>query len=270
MRRDMAPEDTIALGLLSSRRKLRSTMMPEHAPNFSAWIATLAFEAPYWMLAAATALWFTLIYTLIAGGAYWIALSRIPESVTNQAGRLQRLRRGQVRGELRLSALSILIFALQTVAMVWLIRRGALAVDWHRSPWHLLWEMPVLYLWNEVHFFVIHRALHTQTLYRLVHIWHHRSVLTTPFSAYSFHPLESFLLGSVMPLALALHAFSPWALLGLTVMSLILNVNGHLPHDEIHPRSKVFKHLLGHSRYHNRHHREFHTHYAFSLTCLDR
>jgi hypothetical protein len=33
-----------------------------------------------------------------------------------------------------------------------------------------------------------------------VHIKHHRSVITTPFSAYSFHPLESFLLGSVMPL----------------------------------------------------------------------
>jgi sterol desaturase/sphingolipid hydroxylase (fatty acid hydroxylase superfamily) len=134
----------------------------------------------------------------------------------------------------------------------------------------LLWELPVLYVWNEVHFFVIHRALHWRPLYRGVHIWHHRSVLTTPFSAYSFHPLESFLLGSVMPLALLMHAFSPWALLGLTVMSLILNVSGHLPYEEIHPRSKLFRHLLGHSRYHNRHHREFHTHYAFSLAWLDR
>ena len=82
-------------------------------------------------------------------------------------------------------------------------------------------------------FFVIHRALHWKPLYRSVHIWHHRSVITTPFSAYSFHPVESFLLGSVMPLALVLHTFSPWALLGLTLKSLWLNVGGYLPHEQI-------------------------------------
>jgi lathosterol oxidase len=128
----------------------------------------------------------------------------------------------------------------------------------------------VLYLWNDLHFFVIHRVLHWKPLYRSVHIWHHRSVITTPFSAYSFHPMESFLLGSVMPLALLLHAFSPWALLGLTVMSLILNVSGHLPYEQIREGSPLFRRLLPHSRYHNRHHREFHTHYAFSLVWLDR
>lgn len=75
---------------------------------------------------------------------------------------------------------------------------------------------------------MVHRSLHWRPLYRRVHTWHHRSVVTTPCSAYSFHTVESFLFGSVMPLALLLHAFSPWALLGLTVMSLLLNVGGHL------------------------------------------
>jgi len=121
-----------------------------------------------------------------------------------------------------------------------------------------------------VHFFVIHHALHGWVLYHSVHIWHHRLVIGMPFPAYSFHPVESFPLGSVMLLALLMHAFSPWALLGPTVMSLILNVSGHLPYEEIHPRSKLFKHLPGHRGYHNRHHREFHTHYACSLTWLDR
>jgi lathosterol oxidase len=236
----------------------------------SRWIEAQAFHAPYWVISTATLLWFVLIYAVIAGGAYWLALHGIPDSVTGKNGRSQRLRPGQVREELWLSALSMLIFALQTAGVVWLLRQGWLIVDWHRSPWHLLWELPLLYLWNDVHFFVIHRALHCKPLYRSVHIWHHRSVITTPFSAYSFHPIESFLLGSVMPLALVLHAFSPWALLGLTVMSLILNVSGHLPYEQIHERSKLFRHLLGHSRYHNRHHREFHTHYAFSLPWLDR
>lgn len=234
------------------------------------WVAMQALQAPYWVLATAAALWFVLIYALIAGGAYAIALYRIPETITHRDGRQQRLRPGQVRSELILSALSILIFAMQTVGLAWLLRHDLLTVSWLRSPWHLLWELPLLYLWNELHFFVIHRVLHLKPLYRAVHVWHHRSVLTTPFSAYSFHPVESFLLGSVMPLALLLHAFSPWALLALTVMSLTLNVSGHLPYEEMHPRSQLFRRLLGHSQYHNRHHHEFHVHYAFSLAWLDR
>ena len=241
--------------------------MPSALSN---WVETQAFHAPYWLISTATLVWFVLIYTVIAGGAYRLAIHGIPDTVAGKNGRSQRLRPGQVSEELWLSALSILIFAVQTAGVVWLLRHGWLTIDWHRSPCHLLWELPVLYLWNDIHFFVIHRALHWKPLYRSVHIWHHRSVITTPFSSYSFHPVESFLLGSVMPLALVLHAFSPWALLGLTVMSLILNVSGHLPYEQIHERSKLFRHLLGHSRYHNRHHREFHTHYAFSLVWLDR
>ena len=82
-----------------------------------------------------------------------------------------------------------------------------------------------------------------------------------------FHPVESFLLGAVLPLALLAHAFSPWALLGLTLMSLLLNVSGHLPHERLR---STFAFAGAHSRFHNRHHREFRVHYSFSLPFLDR
>jgi lathosterol oxidase len=235
--------------------------------TISEWLAAGAFHAPYLYVAAATVAWFVLIYAAIAGGAYLVALDRLPDAVNGAGGRVQRMRTGQVAEELRLSALSILIFAAQAIGLVWALRSGWLDASWDRSAWHLLWEMPVLYVWNELHFFAIHRLLHSPKLYRTVHVRHHRSVVTTPFSAYSFHPVESFLLGSVMPLALLLHPFSPLALIGLTIMSLLLNVSGHLPHERVRP---AFAFLTAHSRYHNRHHREFHTHFAFSLALLDR
>ena len=232
----------------------------------SAWLADGAFHAPYSYVALATIAWFALIYTLIAGGAYFFAVDRLPDTLEGGSGRTQRMRPGQVRDELLYSGLSILIFAGQAVGLVWLLRLGWLEASWDRSPWHLVWELPVLYLWNEVHFFAVHRVLHWPPLYRSVHIQHHRSVITTPFSAYSFHPVESFLLGSVMPLALVLHPFSPLALLGLTIMSLLLNVAGHMPHERVRP---AFAFAVPHTRYHNRHHREFHTHFSFSLSPLD-
>ena len=230
------------------------------------WLADGAFHAPLSLVALATVAWFVLIYAVIAGGAFVLAIDRLPATVDAHGGRTQRLRPGQLREELLLSGLSMLIFAGQAVVLVWLLRKGWLTISWDRPLWHLVWELPALYLWNEVHFFAVHRLLHWQPLYRGVHVWHHRSVVTTPFSAYSFHPVESFLLGAVMPLALVLHSFSAWSLLGLTIMSLLLNVSGHLPHERLRP---AFGIAGAHSRYHNRHHREFRTHYAFSLPALD-
>lgn len=231
------------------------------------WLTDGAFNAPYLLVAAATVLWFSTLYALIAGGAYAFAIDRPSASAVAASGRRQRMREGQIREELLLSGLSILVFALQSTILVWLLRNGWLSIAWDRPLLHLAWELPVLYLWNELHFFAVHRLLHWGPLYRSVHVWHHRSVLTTPFSAYCFHPVESFLLGAVMPLALLVHAFSPWALLGLTVMSLVLNVGGHLPHERIRA---AWAFAGPHSRHHNRHHREFNAHFSFSLAPLDR
>lgn len=231
------------------------------------WLEAAAFGASYPQVVAATVAWFLLIYTVIAGGGYALAVARLPEAAQSADGRIQRMRPGQVREELVLSFVSILVFAGQAVGLVWALREGWLVASWDRPAWHLLWELPVLYLWNELHFFAVHRVLHWPPLYRTVHIRHHRSVITTPFSAYCFHPVESFLLGSVMPLALVIHPFSPLALVGLTIMSLLLNVAGHLPHERLRP---AFAFAAPHTRYHNEHHRRFHTHFSFSLAPLDR
>ena len=230
------------------------------------WFADVVSRASFVSVAVATTLWFAAIYTLFAGGAYLFAVDRLPGAVADSGGHTRRMRTGQMRREILLSAASILVFAAQATALLWMLRHGWLAIAWDRPAWHLIWEMPVLYAWNELHFFVIHRLLHVGPLYRRIHSWHHRSVVTTPFSAYSFHPVESFLLGSVMPLALVFHAFSPWALLGLTIMSLMLNVSGHLPHECVRP---LFRFAMPHSRYHNEHHREFTTHFGFSFPPLD-
>jgi sterol desaturase/sphingolipid hydroxylase (fatty acid hydroxylase superfamily) len=144
------------------------------------WLADGASHTPLTQVAAATILWFAAIYTVIAGGAFIFGVDR--------GGYLPGVRAGQVRRELALSAASLLVFAAQATLLVSMLRWGWLAVAWDRPVWSLLWEMPALYIWNELHFFLVHRALHLGPLYRRVHVWHHRSVTTTPFSAYSSIP----------------------------------------------------------------------------------
>ena len=44
---------------------------------------------------------------------------------------------------------------------------------------------------HEVHFFFIHRLIHTPFLYKHVHSVHHNSINPSPWSSLSMHPVES-------------------------------------------------------------------------------
>ena len=86
------------------------------------WVADVVVRASFGSVAIATTLWFATIYTLFAGGAYLLAVERLPTVVSDTAGHVRRMRAGQVRRELLLSAASILVFAAQATALVWMLR----------------------------------------------------------------------------------------------------------------------------------------------------
>jgi len=100
-------------------------------------LADAAYHAPYSLVALATTLWFAAIYTVIAGGAYWLAVAREPLAAPEPSARVARMRNGQVREELLLSVLSILIFAAQSVGMVWLLRADIQHISFDRP---VRWE----------------------------------------------------------------------------------------------------------------------------------
>ena len=84
--------------------------------------------------------------------------------------------------------------------------------------------------------------------------------MTTPFSTYSFHPLEAVLLGNVILLPMLLHDFSFAALLSLPVMSLLLNNLGHSNYD--FAPAAGHDHWLSASRRHHLHHIRYHGNYG--------
>lgn len=44
---------------------------------------------------------------------------------------------------------------------------------------------------HDVYFYATHRLLHTRPLYKWVHSWHHRAHNPSPWTAFSFHPVEA-------------------------------------------------------------------------------
>lgn len=129
-----------------------------------------------------------------------------------------------------------------------------------------------LVVFNDAWFYFWHRLLHTPWLFRHVHAVHHRSVDVNPFSSYSFHALESFLLGAwVVPAALLLPVPLP-ALLAVQVIGLANNVNSHLGYEFL-PRwwIKVPPFAwMSSATYHNLHHQRSRGNYGLFFRLWDR
>src|SRR5262249_45322876 len=155
------------------------------------------------------------------GLGWWLTRKLLPDWGIGAIIDLGPLRDGQIAKEIRRSLVSIGVFAGYGWLATHAYLHGWVDVAWQGSGTRLRAEILLLFVWNEIHFFICPRLLHTRWLYRHVHRVHHESVTPTPFSTYSFHWLEAVLLGSVMITAMMWHTFSIWPLMFLPVMSLL-------------------------------------------------
>jgi sterol desaturase/sphingolipid hydroxylase (fatty acid hydroxylase superfamily) len=188
-------------------------------------------------LVDATQLWLIGMFIGVAFAAIYLAYAWISLLATRRVlpglgiGALiekRPLGAGQVRAEIVGSLVSIAIFAVYGVITVLAERRGVIAINWDPTLLTIFLNLVLLTLWNEVHFYACHRVLHTRWLYRKVHAVHHRSIVPTPFSTFSFHWFEATLLSSVMILALLVWPLDISTIVICPGISLIGNSIGHM------------------------------------------
>jgi len=227
--------------------------------------ATLLSSWPAAAVALGGVAYFAAIYLVAAfiTGAVRVALLR------SGRGRLLDPRpfpAGQVAREQRQSAISILIFGVGLLVPWWMVVAGWASVHASNPPLRVLLELLVLLVWNDVHFYAIHRTLHQPTLLRAVHAAHHQSVVTTPWSTYAFHPVEALLLGSVLLPPMLLWSFTPLALALLPILSLTYNAIGHSNFSALPRRWR----WLSNAHDHHLHHACHRGNYGFLFTFMDR
>jgi sterol desaturase/sphingolipid hydroxylase (fatty acid hydroxylase superfamily) len=156
---------------------------------FEFWIQT------NWYIAFAMSLVTNLIIYFVA--AYLINL--LTEKITrhNRLGKYidnRPLKRGQKTNEIKYG-----IFACAIFSLVSLLARELFVGVIPSSITQLLSEVLVFTLFYETYSYFVHRLLHTKK-FRKPHSVHHYSVRTTPWSAYSVHPIEALLIGMSAPL----------------------------------------------------------------------
>lgn len=211
------------------------------------------------------ALGFLMLYFGSAGANWFLTRRLLPRLGIGGIVDRRPLRDGQIGREISRSMVSILIFGAYGVVTFGAWRSGIVKIDFTAKWGQIAGDIAILLVWNELHFYGMHRLLHTRWLYRHVHRVHHESVVPTPFSTYSFHWVEAALLGSVMILPMLLFHFNVIALLALPVLSVAFNSIGHANYNVFakHPE------MHSASREHSMHHLRVSGNYGFYLPFLD-
>ncbi|MEM7103234.1 MAG: sterol desaturase family protein [Bacteroidota bacterium] len=182
---------------------------------------------------------------------------------------------GQARKEIFWSGISSIIFALAGTAMVFAWQSGLtqiyLSLTISGIPYFILSIITAL-LFHETYYYWLHRWMHRPKVFRILHKVHHDSLITSPWTSFSFHPLETILQAIVVPIIVFI---LPMHYLALLIMLTIMTVSAVINHLDIEIYPKGFEqHWLGKwligATHHSLHHTEFRTNYGLYFTFWDK
>ncbi len=153
------------------------------------------------------------------------------------------------------------------VVLMWGYANGFIAwVDWKTEPVTFAIMVLLIPFWRDLHFYLIHRAIHWKPLYRTVHYLHHKNVNPGPWSGISMHPVEHFIYFSVALLFWIVPSHPLMVIFVLQHAVLVANM-GHSGFEEYVVRGKA-KLPTGQFN-HYQHHRYFECNYGSQLVPLD-
>ena len=214
-------------------------------------------------------------YFLIAGLFHLVFFVWNKEKWQQRRLGKKKVERSQFRAELKWSFITAIIFAIAGALTVALWQRGftKIYVDVNAYP---IWYMPislfVAMLIHETYYYWLHRWMHYPKVFKLLHKVHHDSNTTSPWTAFSFHPLEGLLQAIVLPLTIM---FIPMHYYVLIIQLTIMTFSSVINHLEVEVYPKNFnKHAIGRwligATHHSLHHKQFKYNYGLYFTFWDK
>ena len=202
----------------------------------------------------------------------WILLSRFIEG---RKIRPPTPRTKQVKMELGNSLRTMLVFVLMDIFIFEILGGDVFKkyddIETYGWVWFAV-SIPLLLVIHDAYFYWTHRALHTRKLYKMTHMTHHRSHNPTPFTAYSFAPLEAVVNYLYVPVALMIIPVHGLALYTVLTIMIFKNALGHCGY-EVFPRHWARLPVLGWLTtvtHHDMHHEKGSGNFALYFTWWDR
>ena len=170
-------------------------------------------------------------------------------------------KRQDIDNFLRCLLIGIPIGTAVEVLLLWLMASGRVAtLSWAEHPFAITAAVLAVPLIQELHFYVIHRAMHHWApLYRWVHSLHHNSVNPSPWSSLSMHPMELLPYFGVASWALLLPSHPIVVVMFFTVAGFGAIV-GHIGFDRLETGSD--RATPSHAYAHYLHHKYFDVNYC--------
>ena len=214
-------------------------------------------------------------YVLISGLFYVLFYFLLKDRFWHRKISSQLRPQGQHWQEIKWSALTSAIFAVSGVALIWLWQEGYTAIYSNLSLAGLVYAvfslMLALFI-HETYYYWLHRWMHRPKIYRWIHKTHHDSIVTSPWTSFSFHPMESLLQAIVVPCIVVI---LPMHYLVIVVMLVIMTISATINHLDIEIYPAHFeKHWLGQwiigATHHSLHHAKFRVNYGLYFTFWDK
>jgi lathosterol oxidase len=199
-------------------------------------------------------------YLFIAGVAFLLVNFALKKQLAKRKIQKKQVTSYRMATEIIASMVSFIIFAMCMAVVIYCKQLGLTKIY---SDWNLYFlgygfiSFFLLLIIHDTYFYWVHRLMHQPLIYQYVHLHHHKSVTPTPWTAFSFHPLEAFLeFAFVIPVVFIIPFHSVVLMLFAFVMT-GMNVLGHLGY-ELFPKT-FLNHPLGKimntTTHHDMHHR---------------
>jgi len=205
----------------------------------------------------------------------WLLLGRFLENrrIRKPLPRQRQIK--QVQMELKNSFFAMAVFVGMDILVFEAANLGLFKKYDDISEYGVVWfwlSMPLLIIFHDTYFYWTHRAMHHPKLYKLFHMTHHRSHNPTPFTAYSFTPLEAMVSYLYAPLALMVIPTHGIALYTVLTIMIFKNAIGHCGY-EVFPRHWAKLPVLGWLTtvtHHDMHHERGNGNFGLYFTLWDR
>ncbi|GAB4046179.1 sterol desaturase family protein [Spirosoma litoris] len=232
-------------------------------------------SATFWLTAL---LFFVAIfgrYVLFSLTFWWLFKVSWKEQFTQRTVQTRPRKPDQDWREIGWSALTSIIFTAIAMGMILAYQAGHTAVYTHLHDYPLLWYpvsiLLVLFI-HETYYYWLHRWMHRPSVYKWVHKTHHDSITTSPWTAFSFHPIESTLQAIIIP---ALTFIIPLHISAVGLILMIMTLSSAVNHlnTEIYPRNfdnHWFGRWLIGATHHSLHHTQFRFNYGLYFTFWDK
>ncbi len=234
------------------------------------------FTSGYWPLVL-TGIFFLVItarYFLVAGIFYLVFYTWFRFKFEMRKINKADYKPGQFKKEIKYSLISSLIFAIAGTLTVILWQKGFTKV-YTKIDWYGWWYLPaslLIYMFlQETYYYWIHRWMHIPAVFKLVHKIHHDSHIASPFTAFSFHPIEGLLQAVFLPVVLIFIPIHYFVIIFLLIIMTFSSVINHLG-IEIYPKSSFNtwgKWVIG-ATHHSLHHKYYKYNFGLYFTFWDK